>query len=364
MTKKKLKWAVIGGGNGGQALAGHLALMEFPVKLYDIIPDNLQVFSQQGGIYLKGVVEGFGKLELVTGKIDEVLKDSDVVVVVTPAFAHRDVASKCAPFLEDGQVVVLHPGSTLGALEFRQVLVDSGCEKKITLAETNSLIYACRSNKAGEVNVLGIKKSLLVSTIPQCEKERVKVLLNQAFPQIKLAENVLETSLENINAMMHPAPTLFNAGRIESGEDFLYYYDGVTPSIGGFIDKIDMERRAVGQALGLDLLPIGEWYKVLYGVEGSNLSEAVKKVEAYAGVKGQNRLDTRYLLEDVPMGLVPIASLGKQLGVNVEGIEALITLSQYLLGMDFHGVGRTMEKLGLSKLSKEELLSFVATGEY
>ena len=31
------------------------------------------------------------------------------------------------------------------------------------------------------------------------------------------------------NAMMHPAPTLLNTSLIESGRDWLYYRDGITP---------------------------------------------------------------------------------------------------------------------------------------
>ena len=38
LTNRKLTWAVIGGGNGGQSLSGHLALMDFTVRLYDIFP--------------------------------------------------------------------------------------------------------------------------------------------------------------------------------------------------------------------------------------------------------------------------------------------------------------------------------------
>jgi hypothetical protein len=34
---------------------------------------------------------------------------------------------------------------------------------------------------------------------------------------------VLVTSLSNANSMMHPAPTVLNAGRIESKSPFEYY---------------------------------------------------------------------------------------------------------------------------------------------
>lgn len=34
------KWLVIGGGNGGQATAGHLSLMGKKVRLYDIFENT------------------------------------------------------------------------------------------------------------------------------------------------------------------------------------------------------------------------------------------------------------------------------------------------------------------------------------
>ncbi len=55
-----LRWAVIGGGNGGQSLSGHLALMGFSVMLYDIVQATIRAVQEKGGIALDGVVQGFG----------------------------------------------------------------------------------------------------------------------------------------------------------------------------------------------------------------------------------------------------------------------------------------------------------------
>jgi opine dehydrogenase len=121
---EKTRWAVLGGGNGGQSLSGHLSLMGFPVKLYDIFPDTIEAINAKGGIKVDGVVEGFGSLELATTNISEAIDGAEVVMVVAPALAHREIGKKCAPHLVDGQVVFLHPGATFGALEFRKILDD------------------------------------------------------------------------------------------------------------------------------------------------------------------------------------------------------------------------------------------------
>ncbi len=356
---REVRWAVIGGGNGGQSLSGHLALMGYRVRLFDVVPETLAAIRSSGGIQLDGVVRGFGKIELATDDIAEALEGADIVAVVTPAVAHGPVARSCAPHLRDGQIVFIHPGATGGALEFRRVIHNENCTARVTIAESNSLIYACRSPYPGRASILGIKEDLLVSCLPAKETRAAVKLLNQVFPQIRPARNVLETSIGNPNPMMHPGPSILNTSMIESGRDWLYYWDGITPSIGAFVDDMDKERVAIGRAFGIELQTLREWYRTSYGVMGSSLTEIVRSTKAYAGVKGQKDLRTRYLTEDVPMGLVPMVFLGKLAGVDVARMETVARMAGFLVGEDFFATGRTAETLGLSGLSAQDIIRMV-----
>ena len=328
-TNSKLTWAVIGGGNGGQSLSGHLAFMGFAVRLYDIFPQTIEAIRTAGGIRVDGAVDGFGKIELATTDISQAIEGADIIMIVAPAVAHHDIAVNCAPHLTDGQIVFIHPGATGGALEFNKVLLDQKCDKSVALAEAESLLYACRSQRPGHTTIFGIKNELMVAALPATETQRVVKLLNTAFPQMYAGANVLATSLGNANAMMHPAPTLLNTSLIESGRDWLYYWDGITPSIGAFVEALDEERLAVASAFGLEIPGILEWYKLHYGAEGATLSEIVKQNQAYAEVRGQKTLHTRYLLEDIPTGLVPMAYLGKLAGVEVARMETVIKFGEF-----------------------------------
>ena len=80
LTNSKLTWAVIGGGNGGQSLSGHLALMGFAVRLYDIFPQTIEAIRSAGGIQVDGVVNGFGKIELATTDIAQAIVGADIVM--------------------------------------------------------------------------------------------------------------------------------------------------------------------------------------------------------------------------------------------------------------------------------------------
>jgi len=359
-----ISWTVIGGGNGGQSLAGHLAIQGLPVSLYDIFPETIDAINALGGIHVNGAVEGFGPLQCATTQIDRALENADVVMIVAPAIAHHSIACDCAPYLKDGQTVFLHPGSTGGALEFRRVLETEGCTASVTIAESNSLLYACRCLEPGRASIFGIKKELTVASLPTVKTGQVMDKLTPVFPWMKPGKNVLETSLSNPNAIMHPTPTLLNTSLIESDREWLYYWDGITPSIGAFVESLDRERIALAKAFGLDLPSIRTWYKIAYGVDGDSLSEVVKANAAYAGVKGQTQLNTRYLLEDIPMGLVPMVSLGKALGIEVVRMENVIRLAEFLLEKDLHAVGRTVETLGLDGKSVKEILDFVDTGRW
>ncbi|MCF7938599.1 MAG: NAD/NADP octopine/nopaline dehydrogenase family protein [Spirochaetales bacterium] len=358
---KTTKWTVIGGGNGGQSAAGHLALMGFRVSLFDIFQETIADIKAQGGINIQGILQGFGPLETVTTDLSEVVPEADVIMIVAPATAHAEIARNCAHLLRDGQIVFLHPGSTGGALEFHHILRSSGCKADVLLAESNSLLYACRSSYPGEVKLFAIKKELMVSSLPAVAVDQVLDILNVAFPQMYGGKNVLETSLGNPNAMMHPAPTLLNASMIESGRDWLYYWEGITPSIGAFVEAMDEERLAVGRAYGVTLTPILQWYKDAYKADGYSLMEAVKNNPAYAEVKGQNTLYTRYLLEDIPMGLVPMVALAQLAGFEPERMKTVIKLGELLLQQDLTCCGRSLQNLGLSDLTVEKLQQFVQT---
>jgi opine dehydrogenase len=362
-SSKPITWSVLGGGNGGQSLSAHLALLGFRVRLYDIFEETIESIRTRGGVEVSGAVNGFGKIELATTDIAEAVEGADIIMIVTPAVAHREIAVNCAPHLCDGQIVFIHPGSPGGALEFKKGLHDQKCDKAVTVAESNSLLYACRSSQPGVTTIFAVKKELMVAALPATETERIVKSLNAAFPQIYAGSHVMAPSLSNPNAMMHPAPTLLNTSLIESDCKWLYYWDGITPTIGAFVEAMDAERLAVARAFGLKMPSTLEWYKLAYGADADTLSEAVKKNMAYAEVKGQNTLCTRYLLEDIPMGLVPMVSLGKMLGVDVPRMETVVNLAELLIGRDLTSSGRTLDNLGLAGMSVDQIRAFLETGQ-
>lgn len=362
----KTRFAVIGAGNGGKAMAAHLAVMGFPVALYNRTPENIEVIKKRGGIELEsyeGGPRGFGELERITSDINAALDRAAVIMVVVPSTAHADIARIAAQHLQSGQIVILHPGRTLGAIEFDKVLKDNRCEADVTIAEAETLIYACRSEGPALAHIFRIKDSLPVAALPATHTAMVLEVIAPAFPQFIDGTSVLYTSLNNMGAIFHPALTLLNAGRIEStAGHFQFYIDGVTPSVARVLEVLDRERVTVAAALGIRAQSAQEWLKKAYNSSGDDLFEAIQNQTGYYGISAPTTLHHRYIFEDVPMSLVPIANLGQQYGVSVRGIDSIIRLACIIHRTDYWRRGRTLDKLGIDGLSVSELTRYVNEG--
>jgi opine dehydrogenase len=363
---KKINITVIGAGHGGKAMAAHLALMEFPTVLFNRTPEHVAAIKELGGIYLEsfdGGPRGFGKLELVTSSLAEALENARLVMIVVPSSAHADIAKNCAPYLTDGQIVVLHPGRTCGAIEFTRVIRNNGCTADVTVAEAETFIYASRSDGPAQARIFRIKEAVPLAALPADHNQLVLDHMHEVFPQFIDGENVLQTGLNNMGAIFHPALTILNSGWIESTHgDFQFYIDGVTPSVARVLESLDRERVTVAASIGLRARTGMEWLKLSYDTVGDDLNEAIHNQPGYYGINAPPTLNHRYIFEDVPMSLVPIASLGQRYGVAVSGIDAIIRLASIIHHTDYWRRGRTIEKLGINNLSTDELIRYVKDG--
>jgi opine dehydrogenase len=363
---KDTRYTVIGAGHGGRAMAAHLALMGFRVTLYNRTAEHLAAIKARSGIELKsyeGGPHGFAEFALVTSDMGEALREAEIIMAVLPSSAHADIARQCAPHLHDGQTVVLNPGRTGGALEFAKVLHDRGCTADVTVAEAETLIYLSRSEGPAESRIFRIKDAVPLAALPATRTEMVLEALEPAYPQFIHGVNVLHTGLNNMGAVFHPALTLLNAGRIESTRgEFQFYIDGVTPAVGRVLEVLDRERVTVASALGIRAQTGLEWLKMAYDTTGVDLTEAIHNQPGYRGIMAPRTLHHRYLIEDVPMSLVPIAALGKRYGVSVRGMESIITLACISHRTEFSRRGRTLDKMGIEGLSVSELTRYVNEG--
>ncbi len=360
------KYTVIGAGHGGKSMAAHLALMGADVAIWNRTFEHIEIMKKRGGIELESVEggpHGFGKLSLITSNLEEAIAHAQVIMVVLPSSAHADIAKASAPFLRDGQIVLLHPGRTLGALEFSKLIRDNGCTADVTIAEAETFIYASRSEGPAQARIFRIKEAVPLAALPASRNELVLNAIRHAYPQFIDGVDVLHTGLNNMGAIFHPALTLLNAGWIEHTHgDYQFYIDGVTPSVARVLEVLDRERVTVASSVGVRARTSLEWLKLAYDTNGEDLHEAIHNQPGYYGIKAPPTLNHRYIFEDVPMSLVPMASLGKRFGVSVMGMESIIKIGSIIHRTDYWRRGRTVDKLGLEQWSVSELTRFVQEG--
>lgn len=358
-----LNYCVIGAGNGGMAMAGYLAMIGYNVNLYNRTLEHIFPLMKNPTISLTGSEVGLGKLNIVTNKIKEAIENSKIIMVTVPAMGHYEIAREMAPYLSDNQIIILNPGRTGGALEVYETLRRYGCEKDVIVAEAQTFIYACRAMSANSAHIFKVKKEVTLSSIPSNKTNYVLNLLNRAYPQFIPAKDVLETSINNYGAIFHPAPTLLNSGHIERGAPFEYYTEGITPTIGKILEKMDDERMEIGRKLKINTLSARDWLNETYGAKGRNLYETIQNNPAYKGLGAPMGLNIRYIYEDVPYSLVPMSSIGREIGIQTPTIDLIIELSQLITGKDFYYTGRNISKLGLEGLSIDEMHEIAKTGK-
>jgi opine dehydrogenase len=370
--------AVLGGGNGGHAVAANLSLAGFKVNFFE-----LPQFSESFGkvlrtkeIRIEGVsIDGTAKLNIATTDIQQAIKDAEVIFVITPAFGHKAMAEVCAPFIQDGQIIVLMPGSG-GSLEFVNIFNQKKVKREVSFAESCTLPYGARLKGSGHVSVLINAVILPTGVFPSNKTGEVIPKLKQFYPMITPAKDVLEAAINNPNPIVHPVATLLNAARIEHSKgEFYLYAEGMTPAVARTYESLNHERLAICKTLGYKLYHwdnlefkdynLGETEEECrYRILNTSMDAAFGKDGIYAGIKmkGPEHLKDRFVTEDVPYGMVLLSTLGDLLGVPTSTHDAVIQLASVINRTDYWKTGRGMKQLGLSNLDKKGLKKFLLDG--
>jgi len=357
--------AVLGSGNGGCAVAFDCSAQGHQVRLFDFeqFPKSIEAVQNNGGIYCEGVLEGFQPVASAGHEIEEALDGADVVYAVGPAYSTRPFAEACKPHLKQGQIVIVCPSSCGGSIEFKNGAGLDLRDEDIVVAETSTLPYAVRLLEPGKIIIFNkLKGGLFIAAVPALNTDYVLKQVRDVYPAMSAAKNILQTSLQNGNPVIHPPITLMNVALIERTRgNFEFYHEGVTPAVGRLIEAVDKERIAIGKTLGVDIIPDPELGVIQGYMTEATYDSGFITSPGFAGVKAQTSLDYRYFNEDVGYGLVFLQKLAEQVGVATPIISAVITLASLLMNRDYLGEAkRTMETLGLSTYTAKELEKLLA----
>jgi opine dehydrogenase len=115
--------------------------------------------------------------------------------------------------------------------------------------------------------------------------------------------------------------------------------------------------------LGIRANTAREWIYLAYDAAGKTLIDAMRANTGYRGIQAPGTIQHRYITEDVPASLVPLASIGEMLGVPMPTIRSMIHLASAMHGVDYWAEGRTVERLGIKGMSVKDIRFLVVGAE-
>lgn len=382
-----MKITIIGAGNAGSACAYMAVEAGHKVRLlktsrYVVHDEHFEAMVKQEGIYCidntrkrhftdnsDDCRKTFQRLEMITREPEKAIKGVDVVMIFIQTTYHPALAERIAKYFQDNQLIILVPGYAAS------IFYNKFCFNNPVFAEGESTPYDARIVEPGTVKVLFKNVRNALSFFPATRVMGGMRVVSRLFPAYNIEisqvrKHLFESSLHNPNIIVHTVGMYIMYSMLEycnkhHPDEVPYMYrDALSTDMAWLmIEKLDAEKMAVLEALGSE--PIPYLNACLFRNEENLMQDPRKVFESYksSSPPGPNTFNNRYVTEDVPMGLVLLSSLGEKLGANTPECNRMIEMCGGILKRDFYKEGRTLDKLELNSLSREELLYFVKTGK-
>ncbi|MEM1130288.1 MAG: NAD/NADP octopine/nopaline dehydrogenase family protein [Pseudomonadota bacterium] len=312
-----------------------------------------------GGLRAMGALEAASKPEIVAAAA--ALADCDAILVAVPGYGHKTVFDALAAILTDGTPVIVSSHASFGALYLRAKLAARGVDCPVTCWGTTAATG--RRQKGGAVQINTIRARIDMCTVPASAQPEGLALCQALFGDVFVPrEGLLAITLSNLNPQNHLGIALGNMTRMERGETWSQGQN-VTPNVGRLLEQLDAERLAIAEALGLNVKTIFEHFHQSFHVPVASISDMNQEMHAEGrGGTGPATADSRYVTEDVPYGLVPIALLGQLTGRPATLHQAGIDILSAMYGRDFASENQLLAELGLENVTLGQLQQSAFSG--
>ncbi len=352
---RSMEIAVLGGGNGAYATAADLALHGHTVRWWrrdgkafgPVLQDKVITLVDSDGRHP-------ARIALPTTSLVEAVSGGEVVIIPLPAFAQENLAAELAPILEDGQLVLLTPGS-FGSYVMASQLRRLGCVAEVILAESATLPYLTRRLGTCEVGVTGRATTLPFGVYPGRLAGAVEGRLRLIFPGATIVEDSLDAALLNAGPIIHPPLIVLNAAALEHSASYDIHQEGTQPCTRAVQEALDSERILVRERLsyGAPHYPLRDYY------EGHDwFYEEGGRDRLVDSSYWRERVDLgthRYVTEDIVFGLAFMVSVAAWAGVDLPVARGLLAITAAIVGQDLVAAGRTLAGTGLAGLSPSEV---------
>ncbi|EGD74063.1 hypothetical protein PTSG_05755 [Salpingoeca rosetta] len=367
---------VCGGGNAAHVAVGMFTTQGADVNLFFSFEEEARKFrkgcERTGGVTVNTKDGSYKAMpKAISNDPAEVIPDSDLILLITPAFAHEPILKEIAPHLHDGAFVGAIPGPGGFNMLAKHVLGDLMQKKNVTLFGAGALPWVCRFTEYGSsVDLQSEKANIFVSYEPHTEKtwKRLGPLLNQLHKNTTFLSDghFLTITMWCTNAVIHPAIT-YGIWRDWDGKPVAeqpLFYQNCDEFTGNVLQTISDEVKACRDVIvsrtDADLSqwqPIDEYTIDAYGDNVKDRSSTARIFAsnfAYRGLKAPcKQLDdgtfmpnfhTRYLTDDLPHGLCVMRGIADICGVKTPMMDKVILWAQEKIGHEYIVDGKLQGK--------------------
>ncbi|WP_320930236.1 NAD/NADP octopine/nopaline dehydrogenase family protein [Hungatella sp.] len=353
-----MKIAMLGAGNAGCAVAADLTLKGHEVILiktsHAMHDDNFEFLQKNEG---KMTLNEFGDIKSANiHKVSRNVSDiegAEIIIIYIQTNFHEQLIERIAPYLQDDQILLINPGYLSTAYVLKHC-----ADKNLIIAEAESSFIDGRIMEPGYFRVGFRNVRNPIGIYPVARREDAIKKLDQLGERFVYLDSVVEAALHNPNLVVHTVGSVMSIPRIEKSHgDFCMYHEAYTrdnPSTWKILEALDAEKMNVLEKLGFSRISYVEACKYRNSLDDSIDAKEVflNYAEMDTRAKGPTKVDSRYISEDVPQGLVMLEALGKSLGVSTPIVSGLIEIAGAALGRDLRAEGRTPEGLGLDNIDK------------
>lgn len=355
ISVRKKTVGIVGGGNSAHSLACYLSSQGYPVHILVRDLKRMGSIVASGQIKAQGKLNGAFPVKRTTADAATFAANCEIIFVCTVTNAYADVARNLAQHLQAGSKIILFSGKFGGVLEFERVLKQSGAPE-VTVLETDAL-FAGRIQPDQSIWIRGYKAWTLFSARSRSQTLAAQEVIKEFFPGLEPAENLVQRGLTDFGAFAHTLTMIANMNAIDRDQQFLFYYEGFTEKTIAILEQMESEFRNIAEAYGTTLIPMKELLNRYYTCDTNNgLLEAMKTVPNYRHSKSPDTLDHRFISEDVSCSLIPMQEIARVAGLHTPMIDSAISIASILTKQDFRKQGRTLEKLGLANMNREQIV--------
>jgi len=339
-----MRVTILGAGAIGYATAAMLCRDGHDVVIWSPSGARTSELSKGTPLRASGAVEGAFHPS-IADNCAAALDWGETVIIAVPGYAYRAVLDAAAPHFRSDQLIVFSSHMSMAALYLSRMLRER--DVKSPIAALGSTIVTGRQTGAASVTVNSIRTKIDVAFLPQAATSPSLDICRALFgDRFAVRSSLLAIALSNVNPQNHLAVALCNLTRMELGESWRQN-QYLTPAIARLIESLDGERLMIAKALGVQVRTIHDHFHLSFGIALGPLADMAQALaERSPGVHGPATLDSRYVTEDIPFGLVPTLALAQMAGVEAPLHRSGLRLISALYGRDFEQENNILPNLG------------------